>query len=550
MVDETPFTNVNLNATFETARSADAAETEHRGAWPLTYAACYDIAGGSIVSPFVDVRVSQWAAHARRRKDRFDIGAEIRLRDPNQKATKASKAMVGEIWKTLERYRPLFENVSGMARDAFCVDQFNAEVIYTKGRKPFGFEAMDAATTRFGKPSPEEIRSGRVDPNTRGTVQIDENGKKVRDWDPGRVLWGKRRPRTGALYNGIGGHGYPEIVEALDIIQDLYAGKNYNSSFFRNGVRIGTMLIMKAKMPPKMAAAFQRRFMSKLVGESQAHRMAMLVLNPGGPDSGAESIEKLDLSQSNKDMEFMHAFAFNYKILAACFGMDLDEVGLGDPTNMKPASLNERGPMESILLSRERGLRPSLRALEAAFDRYIIHPYDADFQISFLGMDSITPAALADLRSKELKAGYVTLNEIRAEDDKPLIDHPAADLPLSTEFIQLYQFIEGQKQAEQAGDEGDGGPGLDGFDGGDDGEVTADDKIAARGAATTSNDADIDFSDPDQWTAQVAKTVAKGLSSGRVRDLRRSAPALSGRRKAGILLPGRRPHTWDLVDSE
>lgn len=102
--------------------------------------------------------------------------------------------------------------------------------------------------------------------------------------------------------------------------------------------------------------------------------------------------------------------------------------------------------------SRERGLKPLLRAVGREIDRSIIWPINPEFTIEFLGLESQTPKELADLMTQRVRTMY-TINEIRSENDmKPLADG-LGDIILDANWMnarsQLLQQQQAEKQAAQ-----------------------------------------------------------------------------------------------------
>lgn len=419
----------------ESNLSQETQQDEHPGAGWIPFEGLRHMASLGTTSPFINLRVDQIARHGVRREGRFEIGAEIQMMDPDAKPTRRDKRAMEEIWAVLNMGMPFRDKLEMLARDSVELDAGCAEILYD-GKRPYNWMPVDAATIRFARPKDKEVAAGRYRPNQRKLCQwMEDQVKKV--WEPHQMMYGIRHPRTNIYVQG---YGYPELVQAVDVIGDLIFAKNYNSNYFRNGVHVSTILMLKAKMKPDMFRAWQRMFHAQLKGVENAHRMASILLNPG--DNGlnpAEELGKLDLTQSNRDMEFSKYFSFLYRVLAAIMGIDLAELGLGDPADTGRAALTEKRSSDEILMSRERGLKPMLTAIEGWINRWVVWPYDKRYRLRFVGMDGPNPDEW--IARHKAKMEVVPPNRVLREmDEEPLPFKWADMVPLNNLAVQLSQM--------------------------------------------------------------------------------------------------------------
>jgi len=323
-----------------------------------------------------------------------------------------------------------------------------------------GFVAVDAATIRRAKPKDHDAQKGRRTQwrqNEAAYVQR-VNGKVVTDFTYEEMGWGVRRPRTALWVNG---YGYPELEELMRVITDLANAQSYNSVNFTNGVHTSTILALKSNMTAQTFRSFKRQVMAMMTGVANARRTPIVQLDP----ERKEEIQAVNLSQSNKDMEYMQFVGFLMKLTCAVFSMDAAELGFVFGTENQTAALSSGGPQQRIVASKERGLRPVLRSLQGWLNNYFVHPVDEDFRLEFVGLDSISEQEKLEMDMKAVKF-YKTVNEIRQEHDMKPLDSPLADMILdptylNSAFAMLQQEQMGDEEGMEGpeGMEGMGGPG-------------------------------------------------------------------------------------------
>ena len=86
-------------------------------------------------------------------------------------------------------------------------------------------------------------------------------------------------------------------------------------------------------------------------------------------------------------------------------------------------------------MSKEKGLRPLLRAIQQWVNRYVIDQLDDRFEIVFIGLDTSTAQEQLKMNIDKVKS-IMTINEVRALYDlKPL---PNGDVILDPTFINAY----------------------------------------------------------------------------------------------------------------
>ncbi len=445
------FRSRNVDTYDPNVTTGDGYADEHLGADGLTVEQVRAISKLRPISMFMSLGATQIGRHGRLRKSRNDIGYEIGLREPKRAMSRAAQRVAKEISDMLERGVPMHRKMQLLGSDSMPLDLAVGEITFARGKnsrgtnKPYGWMAYDAASYRLGRLNAEQVQAGRA-PFHRPIVQY-EHGLPVNVFAPEEVLWIVRRPRTERHMQG---WGFPEICEAAETMATLVKAHRFNDNFFENGTHAKFFLKFKMSMTPEQWESFKRQFQEQLKGLDNAHKIGTILLSQGQQGiSQPEDVEKLPLSESPKDMEFRWGFGFYYRELAAIVGVDLEEVGMGDPADTGRATMQERDTGQRILMARERRLEPALNAFADEMNVKLIQPYDEDFCINFLGMGMLSAKDQAELDKIELES-TMPLNEVRARQDKPRIDQPWADeCPLNPVAQQLYIDQKNREDAEK-----------------------------------------------------------------------------------------------------
>lgn len=414
----------------------------HGGAYTgVSYQTLSALGRMPLISAIIQTRINQVAEFARPAPDRHSAGFVLRARDSQAEMSEEQREKIAALQKWLMSCgdsrvvgTTTFESFLRMlTRDSLVYDQACFEVIYAKGR-PAAFKAVDASSIRLSALSREELREGRRDPKKAAYVQVIDN-KVVAEFSRQEMGWGIRRPRSSLRGRG---YGFPELEELYPTIIDLAHAKAYNSANFTHGLHLSGILAVKSKMSPALFRAFRREFYSMLQGPNGAKKTPIIQLDP----ENKEEISSVSLSNSNRDMEFSSWLNFLIKEAASIYQMDPAELGFVYGNEGQSGGLNQAGPSQRIQASKERGLRPLLRALESWINRWIIGPLDDDLELVFVGLDAETETQRIEALNKKVRA-FMTINEARAAMDLEPLENPAADMLLDSSYMM---------QAAQAGE--------------------------------------------------------------------------------------------------
>lgn len=399
----------------------------------LSYETLRALARMPIISAIIQTRVNQIAEFGHPQADQYSAGYVIRLRDQKAEIEDHHHEQIAALtewltscgdpdivgWTTFEMF------LRAITRDSLTFDQCCFEVIRDDSRI-VAFKPVDAATIRKAAPSAEEIERGRRDPTATAYCQVIEN-RIVAEFDRQELAFGIRRPRTEL---GSNGYGFPELEEVAPTVIDMMRAKSYNSSNFTHGLHLSGILAVKSKMSPALFRAFRREFYSMLQGPNGAKKTPIIQLDP----ESKEEVQSVSLSNSNSDMEYSQWLNFLIKEICSLYQMDPAELGYLYGAEGQSSSLNVSGPGDRIKYSREKGLRPLLRALETWINRWVIYPLAPHLELSFVGLDSQSEEKRLDTIKKRVTS-HLTINEARAMFDLEPLDSPIADMILDSSYI-------------------------------------------------------------------------------------------------------------------
>lgn len=440
--------------------ASDVPTETHPGTLGLPYSTLLAMSRVPIFATIIQTRVNQMAEFFVPRSSPYSVGFWVRQRDRQAKPTPASRRRAAEIEAMLlsaggrHGYGGLEPSVRALMRDAFIYDQANFEVLRTRGGKPCGFVPVDAATIRRARPSRAALEAGRWDPEQAAYVQV-VNQRIVNEYGHEEMAWGIRRPRTWLYASG---YGYPELEELVRVTTNLLNADTYNATNFTNGIHASTILAVKSAMDRPMFESFRRNLQAMMTGPRNAKKTPVVQLDPS--TDAKEEIQAINLSSTNKDMEFASWQNYLIKMGHAVFQMDAAENGwVYGNEGQSGSTLNQRGPSERIDASKARGLRPAIRSAQGWFNEWLVYPYDPDFMLELSGYDSITEADKLELDAKSLKT-FKTVDEVRAEHELSPIGGAAGNMILDPVFAQAYL----KQDAEDAAGDDDPFGGYQGTD--------------------------------------------------------------------------------------
>jgi len=449
----------------------EVGQSSHPGTAGLDFQTLRSMARVPVISAIIQTRINQVAEFATPCKDPYSIGYRIRLRDADEQPTPKQKKEMRELSRWVQTCgdpripgATNFEHFLRMVlRDSLIFDQACFEVVKTKGGNVAGFVAVDASTIRRAKATEPERRKGRRNATSNSFVQV-LNNKVVAKFDDDELCFGIRRPRS---WMSVSGYGYPELEELINVVTNLVNAESFNAANFTHGMHVAGILAVKSKMNPSLFRSFRREFYAMLSGAHNAKKTPIIQLDP----ENKEELQSVNMSNNNKDMEFSQWISWLLKISCTIYSMDPAEISFVYGSEGQSHSLNEKSPMDRVLASKERGLRPLIRSVERWMNEFIIQKAYPDYCIEFAGFDARTEDAKLEFDIKTVKS-FRTINEVRAIYDLKPIDSPVADMILDPTYIntawQMSVAAEGEEggEGEEAASPPGGGFDLDSIMGG------------------------------------------------------------------------------------
>ena len=216
------------------------------------------------------------------------------------------------------------------------------------------------------------------------------------------------------------------------ITSHLYA-EEYNSKFFSQGGT--TKGIINIKSDPngignkEQLDSFKRQWQSQVNGMTGAWKTPVLQV-PNG-------IEYVNVSQSNREMEFNQWINYLINIVCAVYAIDPAEINFSNNGGAAAqSSVFETSQEQKLKNSKDKGLKPLLRFIESIINKYIISRFSQDYVFAFTGLDDKSEEEKAELDSKQVKV-WKTVNEIRKEHGEEPIEH--GDVILDPSFLNYKQ---------------------------------------------------------------------------------------------------------------
>ena len=413
----------------------------------------------SVVASVINTRVNQVSTFTKPKRFSTDgMGFEVRLRDPQAVPNKKQQDVIKSLETFLENCGYTYEAMSDdfdtfirkIVRDSLTYDQACFEIIPDRKGRPAKVIAVDAGTIRAAgdkydgeltwldnkKPSKNEEVSW---------VQVID-GSVVAWFTADELAFGVRNPRSNI---NLQPYGFSELEQLItQITSHLYA-EEYNAKFFSQGGT--TKGIINIKADPngignkEQLASFKRQWRAQVNGMSGAWKTPVLQV-PNG-------VEYINVSQSNRDMEFNQWMNYLINIVCAVYAIDPAEINFANNGGAAgQSSVFENSQEQKLKNSKDKGLKPLLRFVETIINKYIISRFSQDYVFAFTGLDEQSESEKAELDSKQVKV-WKTINEIRKEHGQEPLDD--GDVILDSSWLNFHQ--QSQMAQQQGGDDEDEG---------------------------------------------------------------------------------------------
>lgn len=411
----------------------------------------------SVIAAIIQTRVNQvstFSQPARYTKD--GVGFEIKLRDPKKKPDDRQKAIITAIEQFIENmgyeYDPGRDDfdtfLRKIVRDSLTYDQVTFEVVPDRLGRPAEVLAVDASTIRAARVEPEDgeqyvYSGGSQSPNSVKWVQI-LNNTVVAEFTSAELAFAIRNPRTDM---NVQPYGLSELEILVHQVTSHLWAEEYNSRYFSQGGTTKGILNLKGQNISKVQLdAFRRQWTAQLAGVTGAWKT---------PVVSVDGLEYINVSQSNREMEYEMWMNYLINISSAVYQIDPAEVNFpnrGGAGGTSGGGLGEGGIADRLQNSKDKGLRPLLRFVESLINKHIVRRFGPDYVFGFVGYDGESEQSRIELSNKQVRA-FKTINEVRGENDLAPIDNGDIILdPTYTNYL-LQQQQQEQMEQEQGGGE-------------------------------------------------------------------------------------------------
>lgn len=434
----------------------------------LSYNILYQMSvKNSVVAAVLNTRVNQVSTFTKPARFSEDgIGYKIRLRDPLAVPTKEQQEVINSIELFLENCgftddsdRDDFDTfIRKLVRDSLTYDQMCFEIIPDRKGRPAEIVAVDAATIRAASENYSADSSwAQYAPKKNEEVKWVQviDGTIVSWFTAKELAFGVRNPRTNI---NLQPYGFSELEMLIQQVTSHLYAEEYNSKYFSQGGT--TKGIINIKSDPngignkEQLESFKRQWRAQVNGMTGSWKTPVLQVPDG--------IEYVNVSQSNRDMEYSQWVNYLINIVCAVYQIDPAEVNFSNNGGAAAqSSVFETSQEQKLKNSKDKGLKPLLRFIETIINKYVVSKFSQDYVFAFTGLDDKSEEEKAELDSKQVKT-WRTVNEIRKEHgEKPLEN---GDIILDPSYLN---YIQQKEMAAQQGDMGMGMPEEQPPEGGD-----------------------------------------------------------------------------------
>jgi len=412
-----------------------------RKATPLTFHTLRSMSKTPIISAIIKTRVEQISEFTTPQRDKGYPGFIIRQKknsyfsEESKSKTEADPQLQKRIDEMVEFILNCGENGNQWSGDTFdsltrkvipdslALDQCAFEVVRNRRGIPIEMLGVDAATMRIADSYDDETYRGAVERKSINGyypryVQV-LDGAVRNEYYPWELCLGIRNPST-SIYNN--GYGNSELEELMQVVTWMLNSDTYNGKFFSQGSAPKGIMKIAGNVNSTRLNEFRQSWQATTAGVQNSHKI---------PVVESDTMEWIDLQRNNRDMEFSQWQEYLIKVSCAIYKIDPSEVFDLQHTNAN--KMSGQGKEENIQYSKDKGLKPLLRAYQGWLNKYVVNPRDPELEIVFVGLDDDSEEKELDLDLK--KAGtFMGLNEIRAKHGlEPLSKE---DVILNPQYIQ------------------------------------------------------------------------------------------------------------------
>lgn len=376
-------------------------------------------------------RLTQVSNFATPQIDKRDPGFEIKLRDdkatPSKEDTRRMIQLTDWMLQTGSTWGPGRDDfktfLRKFTRDSLELDQGCFEVVRNRKGVPAEFYCIDGATIRLADVPPGA--ETQTDADTVKYVQVYDE-IIIAEFSPTDLCFGVRNPRSDIRVNG---YGYSEIEMLIQVVTASLWAFEYNRKFFSQGTSAKGILNFKGSVPDSKIDAFRRQWQMTLSGVANSWRTPM---------TNCDDLQWVNLSQTNRDMEFSSWMDWLIKVTCAVCQFDPAEINFTYGNSGQTGQMFATPVDQKLKQSKDRGLRPLLDDISQWLNVNLIWRLDPRYKLAFIGLDARS-ADQAVALGKQKVTFLMTVDELRAEDDLPPLPDGKGECVLDPTWLQFAQ---------------------------------------------------------------------------------------------------------------
>lgn len=410
-----------------------------------------------IIRAIVNTRIEQIQNFLHFSEDEQKEGFTIRRKkglfkdDEEKELSKEEKGTIENIVKFLERggWTDKWENVDDLQTfirkitfDSLTLDQIAFEIVRNRNWELNKFRAVDASLIRFldsvDPKQQEALESYRYKGYLPRYCMVWEEmilknptTKEPILYYPWELGFGIRNKSSNIRRNG---YGTSELEILVEIITWILWGMQYNGNAFSMGSQPkGFINIKNANVSNSTLNEFRQAWTQTMRGVQNSHRTPII----NGID-----LEWVDLSKTNRDMEFNEWLKF--LVIISCSVYRMDPTELGFQFKDQAQIFGQDGQKQRLQHSREKGLKPLLIFLQNIITEYLVSELNEDYEFVFTGIEVEDEAAQVQLDKEKIEMGAVAMQDIFKKYSGREFD-PENDIILN----QVYQTAQAAKQQQE-----------------------------------------------------------------------------------------------------
>lgn len=415
------------------------------------------MANAPIIKAIIETRVEQVSAFLEPQTDKYSTGFVIKKKsqyfnqDAEEKVSSQDKKAIELITKFIlnggsedNKYnRDDFESWGRKTvKDSLILDQISTEIIRNNKGLPIEYVAVDAATIRLADHRSDHIKEmKKINGDLPSHVQIYQD-QIVAEFYPWELMWGIRNPSSNIYYNG---YGESELETLIATVTAMLQGDAYNANVFKVGSIPSGIFRIAGNINESRLHEFRQQWTATMAGYANSHKTAFIE---------ADKMEFVDMSKTNRDMEYSKYQEYLIKLSCAIFKISPEEIGFSIQQSSDSNSLFESNNESKLKYSKDKGLKPLLKFLQKRINKYIITPITDQYELVFVGLEAETEEKELEMTMKKASS-FKGLKEVRRERGLPdEIDKDDVILnPVYIQWLQMQQM--GDMQSNEFMDEQD-----------------------------------------------------------------------------------------------